>query len=121
MGDRQPGVGHFIACAAAAIYPLIGIGVVGVGRGVVVPLLQYQHGAGRHERGHVGFVDVAVMPGGAPVGDLADLLGAAGFRIEDFQRGRVHAQMAVGLEAVDPDRMVEGVESLRHVIAVGAE
>ena len=60
-----------------------------------------------------------VMPGSAPSGDLADRHSAAGFRIENLQRGGIHAKVTVGLETIDTHRVVKGMEALGHLIAVG--
>ena len=67
MRYGNPGVRHFVTRAAAAIYPLIRIRVVGVIGCVVVPLLDHHNLTWCQQRCHVRFVDVAVMPSSAPV------------------------------------------------------
>jgi hypothetical protein len=42
----DPGMRHLVTGSATTHYPLIGIGVVGVVSGVVIPLLDYQYRAG---------------------------------------------------------------------------
>ena len=119
MGQRDPCVGHLVSGSATAVHPLIRVRVIGVTRGVVVPLLDNHDRTGREQRRHVILVKVALVPSGAPVGDHADDLRPSGLRIEELQRSRPQPQMPVGLEAVDANRMVEAVEALSHGRPVG--
>ena len=49
VGDGNPGMGHLVAGTAAAIDPLVRIGVIGVVGSIVIPLLDYQYCADRHQ------------------------------------------------------------------------
>ena len=74
-----------ITGTGAAIYPLVWVRIIGVIRSIVIPLLQYQYGTSRDQWCHVGLVNMAMVPGGTPFRDLADLFGTACFRIENLQ------------------------------------
>ena len=76
--------------------PLIRVRIVRVFGSIVIPLLDHQHCTSGQQWRHLRIVDVAVVPSGAPVGDLADLLSKPGRRIEHFQRRRVHATDDLG-------------------------
>ena len=52
-------------------------------------------------------LDVAVVPCRAPLRDLTNLFSASCFGIEDFQRGGIHAQVTMWLEAIDTHWVIE--------------
>ena len=106
IGDVHPAVRHFVHGAIAVADPLIGIRIVLVRFGVVVPRRHVNDRPLRKHRRGVIVVDVICHPVEVEVADVADDLGRA-VRQDRGQLHRRSAKMHVRLKVLEARRLLQ--------------